>query len=186
MNIYDFDGTIYKGDSTLDFYKFELKRHPSMTRHIPAFAVSTLKHKTGRINTTEWKTVFFRFLSDIKDINSEIELFWKKHYSKIFEWYKSQRNEDDVIISASPEFLLKIPCQKLGVGTLIASCVDPETGTFSGLNCKGEEKVRRFRKLFPEAEVQEFYSDSVSDLPMAKLADKAFLVINGEVTPWNI
>ena len=27
MNVYDFDKTIYDGDSTADFYLFSLKRH---------------------------------------------------------------------------------------------------------------------------------------------------------------
>ena len=29
MNIYDFDGTLYAGDSTMDFLKFSLKKHPA-------------------------------------------------------------------------------------------------------------------------------------------------------------
>ena len=35
MNIYDFDGTIYNGDSTIDFWLFTLKRHPSALLMIP-------------------------------------------------------------------------------------------------------------------------------------------------------
>ena len=32
MNVYDFDKTIYDGDSSVDFYKFSLKRHPKLAR----------------------------------------------------------------------------------------------------------------------------------------------------------
>lgn len=38
MNVYDFDNTIYKGDSTAHFYFFCLKRHPSMIKYIPSLA----------------------------------------------------------------------------------------------------------------------------------------------------
>ena len=30
MNVYDFDGTIYDGDSSIDFYLFCIKRKPSI------------------------------------------------------------------------------------------------------------------------------------------------------------
>ncbi len=30
MNVYDFDGTIYSGDSTIDFYLFCLRKQPEI------------------------------------------------------------------------------------------------------------------------------------------------------------
>ena len=35
MNVYDFDGTIYDGDSTVDFFLHALKRNPSVLLHLP-------------------------------------------------------------------------------------------------------------------------------------------------------
>ena len=35
MNVYDFDKTIYRGDSTKDFYFFLLRRHPVLIRYLP-------------------------------------------------------------------------------------------------------------------------------------------------------
>ena len=35
MNVYDFDGTIYDGDSTLDFWYFCLKKHPQILLYLP-------------------------------------------------------------------------------------------------------------------------------------------------------
>lgn len=35
MNVYDFDGTIYNGDSTIDFFLYALKRNPSVLRYLP-------------------------------------------------------------------------------------------------------------------------------------------------------
>jgi len=92
---------------------------------------------------------------------------------------------DDVIISASPEFFLKPACNMLGIRHLIASPVDAKTGKHRGENCHGKEKVRRFRALFPDASVEEFYSDSYSDTPMAELAEKAYLVKGDTITDWK-
>lgn len=35
MNVYDFDGTIYDGDSSVDFFLYALKRMPSLIRYAP-------------------------------------------------------------------------------------------------------------------------------------------------------
>ena len=185
MNVYDFDGTIYKGDSTIDFYLFVLKRHPGILRHLPAFCGTAVRHKIKKCSTKELKTCFFRFLSDISDVEYEVGQFWETHFQNIMPWYFLQKQETDVIISASPVFLLKKPCQMLGVRTLIASHVDVQTGAFLSENCKGEEKVRRFREKYPYESVDQFYSDSFSDLPMAKIAEKSFLIHNGCLKPWN-
>lgn len=185
MNVYDFDGTIYKGDSTIDFYRFMLKRHPGISRHLPAFCAAAVRHKIQKCSTKELKTCFFRFLSDVPDTEQEVEQFWETHFQNIMPWYLHQKQKTDVIISASPVFLLEKPCRKLGVHTLIASRVDIRTGTFLGENCKGEEKVRRFREMYPCEKVDRFYSDSNSDLPMAEIAEKSFLIRNGCPQAWD-
>ena len=58
------------------------------------------------------------------------------------------------------------------------------TGKIHGLNCHDEEKVRRFRLEVPEGHIENFYSDSLSDSPLAKLADRAWLVKKGKLSPW--
>ena len=66
----------------------------------------------------------------------------------------------------------------------MASRVDKHTGVYSGINCHGKEKVRRFREKFPQGKIGEFYSDSYSDSPLAEIADKAFMVDGEKVTKW--
>ena len=58
--------------------------------------------------------------------------------------------DSDLIISASPEFLLKPICGILGIKHLIASKVSPVDGKYTGKNCHGKEKVRRFKQLYNE------------------------------------
>jgi phosphoserine phosphatase len=62
--------------------------------------------------------------------------------------------------------------------------MNPYTGKIHGLNCHDEEKVRRFRLEVPEGHIENFYSDSLSDTPLAKLADRAWLVKKGKLSPW--
>ena len=91
----------------------------------------------------------------------------------------------DLVISASPDFLLREVCERRGLA-LIASRVDPSTGIYEGRNCNGQEKVARFRELYPDTPVHRFFSDSLGDTPMARLAEEAWLVDigRGTLAPW--
>ena len=88
-----------------------------------------------------------------------------------------------MIISASPAFLLEPITRELGVA-LIATPMDSRSGQIRGENCHDEEKVRRFYEKYPDAEIDAFYSDSLSDAPMARLAKTAYLVKRGELLDW--
>ena len=63
----------------------------------------------------------------------------------------------------------------------MATGMDPRTGILTTPNCRGKEKVRRYRELFGDEPVEKFYSDSLSDLPMMELAERGFLVKKGAV-----
>ena len=183
MNVYDFDNTILRGDSTKRFYAFCLRRHPRMILRWPRLGLSFLCWKMGGMDKTAFKTRMFRFLGDIGDVGEEVAAFWEANRSRIYPWYMQAKKPDDIIVSASPEFLLTPICRELGV-RLIASKVDPVTGEFTGANCYGEEKVTRFRKKYGEAEIDDFYSDSHSDRPLARISRRAFLVRQGVPEPW--
>lgn len=185
MNVYDFDKTIYDGDSTLDFYLFCLRKHPSIIFCLYIQITGFIKYKLGMINKTEFKEQFFIFLKMIPDVEKSVNDFWNKYGIKIRDWYKKQQKKDDVIISASPYFLLSDICTRLGINNLIASNVDGKTGKFTGKNCYGMEKVLRFKEMFPDMIINNFYSDSYSDEPMASESENAYIVIKNKILPWN-
>lgn len=184
MNVYDFDGTIYSGDSTVDFFLYVLKHRPSLICYVPKQAFGFLLYGLKRISKTKLKEYFFSFLSGI-DAEKLAEDFWDQNQNKIFAWYFNQQKQDDIVISASPRFLLQPICGRLGIRHLIASEVDPKTGTFAGENCRGQEKVQRLASEYNVIHIDSFYSDSRSDLPLARIADKAFFVDKGTVREWK-
>ena len=100
-------------------------------------------------------------------------------------WYLEQMRQDDLIISASPEFLLKPVTERLGI-RLIATPMNPYTGKIMGKNCHDSEKKRRFLELYPTEEIENFYSDSLSDSPLAELAKQAWFVRDHRCIPWPI
>lgn len=185
VNVYDFDGTIYNGDSSVDIYFFLLKRYPKLIAFFPKQMLGIVKYKLHLSSKEEMKEMYFSFLKGVRTDKTFVDDFWKQNQNKIKEWYLKQKRKDDVIISASPEFLLKPICDILGIDNLIATKVELSSGKFLSKNCQGAEKVVRFEEIFSEAEIEAFYSDSKSDTYMAKLATKAFLIKNNWIIDWE-
>lgn len=183
MNVYDFDETVYLNDSSKEFYVFNLKRNPKLAKYWPRQSKAALDYKRGKITKTEMKTIFYEYFQSVEDIHQKVLDFWQDNQDKIRPWYLNQKQSDDVIISASPEFLLKPICDKMGVH-LIASDVDPLTGVNRQENCYGVEKVHRFKEQFDLDDIDEFYSDSYSDDPLAQYAKRAFMVKKDDIKPW--
>lgn len=183
MNVYDFDKTIYDGDSTVRFFLYCIKKCPATLVTLPRTAWFALLFKLGLCTKTRFKEQFYRFLRHVDDIDARLEDFWQKNEGRIKQWYLNQRREDDVIISASPEFLLKPICNRLNV-TVMASVVDKATGIYTGVNCDGKEKIRRLFEHFPEAKIDKFYSDSHSDDPLANIAESAIWVDGNTLSKW--
>lgn len=65
----------------------------------------------------------------------------------------------------------------LGV-QLIGTQLDMKTAKIIGYSCYGRQKVRRVlsNQIFPEYCINNFYSDSLSETPLALCADHAFLL----------
>lgn len=185
MNVYDFDGTVYAGDSTVDFYLYCLRKHPGIVLCAPRQASGVLLRAMGRLDTAAMKQRFFCFLKRLRDTDALVESFWDERQSRLMAWYLERKRETDLMISASPEFLLAPVCRRLGVRPPVATRMDPASGELRGRNCKGEEKVRRFYERCPEGKIHCFYSDSLTDAPLARLAEEAFLVRGGKPVPWE-
>ena len=185
MNTYDFDQTIFNPDSSYAFTMYCMRRFPKARKTIPGTSVAGIKYLMKKIRSRELKEQIFSFLKDIPDIDSVVLDFWDHKRGNLNKWYLEQRRADDIIISASPEFLLSPICEELGV-SLIGTRMDKHTGKIEGMNCHGQEKVRRFFEAYPDAHTEKFYSDSLTDEPMARIADEAFLVKKGKLSPWPI
>ncbi|MDO4572122.1 MAG: haloacid dehalogenase-like hydrolase [Clostridia bacterium] len=182
-NVYDFDKTIYAGDATADFHRRCCLRHPRAGLDIFASCWYFLAMWLGLLPKTLAKQRFYRFLRFVPDVQAEVLDFWAGRAHKIRRWYLESREEQDLIISASPEFLLKPICETLRV-RLIASRVDPRSGVCEGANCHGKEKLRRLREALPDTQIGRFCSDSLSDTPLAAAAEEAFLVRGERLLPW--
>ena len=184
MNVYDFDHTIYDGDSSVDFWLFALCRKPCLVVLLPFQIYGTALFLLGIYSKERMKEAFFVFIRHVP-LDKMTARFWERNRRKIKPWYLRQKQKTDVVISASPEFLLEpMVCGYLGVA-LIASRIDPRTGKYIGKNCFGEEKVTRLHEKYPGCIIENFYSDSYTDTPLVQNAQKSFIVKGEDTTSWE-
>lgn len=175
MNVYDFDKTIYYPDSMLQFAGFCIRRHPGLLfTYLPGLLRSLLRNLAGKEREVFLHARLNSIVKYLKDPDKDITTFWEKHEKNFSEWYLKQKNPDDLIISASPEYLLKPITEKLGIN-LIATIVDKETGAMIGNVRLAREKAKYIIEQDMPM-IDNFYSDSLSDTPLALLAERAFLV----------
>lgn len=184
-NGYDFDKTIYNGDCTLDFYIFCISRKKRCLLDLPNAVIYFFLYVIGIVSKTRFKEAFYQFLKRLDHVEMFVAEFALQATSKISAWYSVKHQSTDVIISASPEFLVSSICKEIGITNVIASRVDIRTGRYEGENCRGYEKVRRFQTEYPQTKLEEFYSDSITDLPMAEISQKAYLVKGNRIVPWK-
>jgi putative flippase GtrA len=138
----------------------------------------------GIYSKERMKEAFYIFIRYIP-VQETVRRFWDHNRKKIKSWYLSKKQDTDVIISASPEFLLEpLVCGFLGV-SLIASQIDTDNARYIGKNCFGEEKVTRLYAAYPNDIIENFYSDSLSDTPLAQKARHSFIVKGQNIVPWD-
>lgn len=184
MNVYDFDDTIYDGDSTFDFILYCWKNVPGTRRNIPRSLWFGLLYGIHVVPKLTFKQKVYHMFTWVEDMDALVEQFIDSHLDRIKPWYYDQQKPDDLVISASPEFIIQRFCKKIGISYAMASPVDPKTGSCP-VNCHGEEKVKRFYEAYPDGVIEEFYSDSYSDSPLANISKQAFLVKGNKRTPWR-
>ena len=177
MNVYDFDGTIFPTDCSIGFCFWCMKRHPKMWfKFFPKLVKTLIQKKRGKISESKMQRKFFGYLTLVKDFDVQIEKYWNKNEKRIASWYLAQKSPDDLIISASPTCVIEPIAKRLGVH-FMASDYDREYGVFVNNLMYAKEKAKYIIDHgFPV--IDNFYSDSLADTPLALCAEKAHLVSN--------
>ena len=184
MNIYDFDNTIYNGDTNKDILLYSFKKHPlKVIKALNKTKKLERDYKRGLITFERVKEAMLSFLFEIDDLNGYIEKFVSSHMKNIKPWYLSRKTDYDIVISASYELWIIPFCKKLGIKYVLATKTDKD-GHISGKNCKGEEKVKRLASTIPNAQIITSYSDSESDLPILNIAKTAYVVEGNKLIPY--
>lgn len=179
MNVYDFDNTIYRGESILDLFFYYFKKNPSLIRYLPKAVVGIIRYKLSMVTIdgllNNYAVLAEDFLKEVETLDEDMEDFWDKHMHKVKPFYFARQHEDDLIISASPEFFLEVLFKRIGIKNLIGTTVDMEKGKVL-FACFRENKVPAFQSRYPNAVIENFYTDSMNDKPLMEISKNVFLV----------
>ncbi len=179
MNVYDFDNTIYEGESGVDLFLGYLKKEPRLLAKLPMAVKCIFQYKTGKMSLDDvmdkYAGVVEEFAQSIEDLEGDVVDFWDKNSSKIKPFYLKQRQDDDIIISACLDVVLEEICRRMNIKHFVGSKTDLENRKLINF-CFRENKVKAFKEKFPDAVIDNFYTDSLNDQPMIDLAKNAFLV----------
>ena len=184
MNVYDFDGTICYPDSAISFAFYVMNRHPHLwITFFPKALRNLIRCKKGKMTRALMMRRFFEILR-VKDFDRLITRYWETHEKNISAWYLAQKKPDDLIISASPSCIIEPIARRLGVN-FVATEYDRDYGVFLDNLMFAKSKARyMIDHGFPM--IDNFYSDSLADTPLALCAEKAHMVTGKAqvVTDW--
>ena len=182
MTVYDFDNTVYNGESCVDFFFFCLTKKFTLIKYLPIILYTAALYKLRLLKIEKLYDVTgnisFEFARNNIPLERIVDEFWAAHDKKIKPYFREKIQENDLIISASPRFLIEDIIKKRWKCDLICSEFDTETGTFEFV-CYRENKVKAFEKKYPGAVITELYTDSLNDIYLMKVAQKSFLVQKG-------
>lgn len=184
IDVFDFDGTIYDGDSTVDFLRFAFSRRPLLLLcAVPPVVLSGLSAAAGRFSLTRFKSALFSALAGRLDLREEGRRFWESERTRarLGAWFLERPRALPVVIaSASPDFELEPAAELLGADLLVCTRCDPDTGRLIGENCKSGEKIRRIGEALGEYAVRAMYTDDAkADAPLLRLAKERYIVRHG-------
>ena len=195
LSVYDFDKTIYNGETLNDFYRFYLIKKPWKIYTVIFQLWYFLLYVLKIINLEKLKENFLRFLNgeNTGELKKLIREFWKKKESKINLWVKDEilknKKETEILvaISASPTFLIIDRLRLMGFDVVIGTDFLFESTKFhshiTSKNCKNYEKVKRLDKWAEDNNIQydivNFYSDSIADKPLFDLSENKYWIKKG-------
>lgn len=196
--VYDFDKTIYSGESGTNFFTYYLKKYPLKAI---LFGLTYLKEVLlYLIKITDLKRLkerFFIFLESHsnEEIEKIVDGFWKEYGKKMYSWTQKEleenKKEADMVIvtSATPLFLLERLIPEMGYDMVFGTEFQRDgkekfIAEIKGENNKGMEKVRKLNKWAKENDIEyeiiKFYSDSLADKPLYDIADKKYWIKKGK------
>ena len=184
IKVFDFDNTIYRGESSIDFALFMIKNNKRILLFLPSLFWNTLLYKLCLASKEKLeKRVNDAIKVIVRDKDELLSLagrFWEKNHSKLDGRILRRIDSDDLIITAGPFFLIDAVKHKLNTKNLICSEVNWDKMEVSFFNF-GDNKVKRYRELYGDKPIDYFYTDSYNDQSMMDISDRVFIVKDGRI-----
>ena len=179
MQVFDFDNTIYHGESTFDFAVFIIVRKKSLLKYFPGILKLLIKYKRCKMSTLEFQYELEKytkvFLENKDFIRQSVKEFWQKNRQKLNPEMLAKIKKEDVILTCSPSFLINEIKEDLHTKNIIATEINIEEGKIEYLNF-GKNKVQIFKEKYPKKKITTVITDSYNDQALMDEAKHVYLV----------
>ena len=184
MKVFDFDNTIYRGESSVDFSFYMIRHNRKILRYIPTILLSLAGYKLVVLKKERLESIINNFFAGVLEgAESPLDFvkpFWDAHIHKLNRKILQLIEPEDVIISASPIFLLDGIREHLNTDRIIGTEVDLAQKKITWFNF-GDNKVKRYRALYGDRKIDAFYTDSYNDKDLMDIAEKVYIIKKGNI-----
>lgn len=99
MNVYDWDNTIYRGDSTADFVLWLYVHRPLTLLSVFRTAGCGILYGLHLMKKLTFKQNLYHMFIFVKDMDGTADEFVNSHMDHVKQWYLDQQKADDMVIS---------------------------------------------------------------------------------------
>lgn len=186
--VFDFDGTVIRGDSVTLLVLFAFRRRLISLGEFARACGRGILYMLRLLDETRSKAPSHAFLTRLTEreradfLREFVDELVSRARPGALDAMRAHRAKGDVVMlcSASCSIYMEGVAARLPVDALVCTRSDP-LGGMSGVNCKGEEKVRRVRQWLAvngnlNAVLTAGYGDSEGDRFLLSQCQKAVLV----------
>lgn len=188
MTVFDFDKTLTKRDSTFSSMVFGLPMGKKLWA-ATLFLFLVILVKTGFMSILDLKQRMYAFVYKGKS-SQELQALWQA-YAESFQDFNELYSQVNWALNEPPKAIVSAQLSPIlrcifpsHIGILGSELEETNPGFWQlSKHCYGKEKVTQW-EAFGYGNIDDFYSDSMSDSPLAERATKAYWVLDGKVQNW--
>jgi HAD superfamily hydrolase (TIGR01490 family) len=197
--LFDFDGTLCRGDSIVPFCRYARKQKYATRRQLLAGVSAAIRFKLGRMTIEEAKAAALawmkgRSLLEMEDLARRFcnDVLVPNFFPCGIAALQKEKAEGAAVllITASPSFYLEPMKEILGVTDVIGTRLDVDpSGLYTGLvgdNCRGLQKPLRLAEYLAskgerlDYDTSAAYGNSSGDIPMLQVCSRKVAVNPGK------
>ena len=184
MKVFDFDSTIYRGESPVDFTFYMIRHNRKIIRYVPTILFCLAGYKMHLIRKEKLESLSNEFIENVLDdpdsLSECVSQFWATHAHKLNRDIVSLIDPGDVIITASPSFLINGVSEMLNTKHILGTEIDLKEKKLVWYNF-GDNKVDRYRSIYGYRRIDAFYTDSFYDEYLMGISREVYIVRHGNV-----
>jgi phosphoserine phosphatase len=179
MKVFDFDNTLYDGESLVDFFEFLCDKKDELRKYKKLVKIMLKLYEMNMLPTSLIKKELNKHKNDVSfntnNIDKYVNEFWDKNKHKLNKDLIKLINKDDLIITASLDVLLNPIRKELKTKHIISSIANIEKKDIDFI-CYKENKVLKYKELYKDQLIDVLYTDSYADKPLMDISKKVILI----------